>query len=97
MNNEIRQKFDTLISENPSLKGTKLYKSDKASHRLKVELKDGTIIYFGDPNNVAFVDHHNEARRRSYLARSSGIRDRNGKLTADNPHKANFWARHILW
>ena len=97
MNTEVRDKFDKLISENPSLRGSKLYKSDKTNHRLMVILKDGEIIYFGDPHNIAYVDHHDDDRRRSYLARSAGIRDKNGTTTANNPHRANYWSRNILW
>jgi len=43
--------------------------------------------------------HHNysEDARRRYLARSSKIRDKYGRLTKDNKLSANYWSRKLLW
>ena len=35
--------------------------------------------------------------RKSYLARSAGIRNKSGKLTKNDKNSSNFWARKILW
>ena len=35
--------------------------------------------------------------RKSYLARSAGIRNKSGKLTKNDKNPSNFWARKILW
>lgn len=43
--------------------------------------------------------NHNISKnsRKLYLTRSSGIRDKHGNLTRNNPLKANFWTRKIIW
>lgn len=43
------------------------------------------------------VNHLDEERRRLYLVRAEKIRDKNGRLTKDNPLSANFWSINILW
>tara|TARA_Y100001937_G_scaffold117952_1_gene171748 strand:- start:875 stop:1126 length:252 start_codon:yes stop_codon:yes gene_type:complete len=41
--------------------------------------------------------NYSAAARKSYLARSAGIRNKQGKLTKDDKNSANYWARKILW
>jgi|TARA_R100000278_G_scaffold107661_1_gene84448 hypothetical protein len=36
-------------------------------------------------------------QRKSYRARASGIRDKNGNLTYKNKNTPNYWAYHYLW
>lgn len=62
--------------------------------------KDGDkvkLIHFGDKNMEDYTQHKDPERRRNYLKRSAGIRDKNGKLTAQNKLSANYWARKVLW
>ena len=54
-------------------------------------------IHFGAKGMSDFTIHNDEKRRKSYLARASGIRDGRGKLTYNDKNKANFWAIKILW
>lgn len=42
-------------------------------------------------------NHLDKERRKSYIARSSGILDGSGKPTQNNPFSANFWSIRILW
>ena len=44
-----------------------------------------------------FTQHKDKARRENYLKRSGGIKDKSGRLTADNKNSANYWSRTILW
>jgi len=62
-------------------------------------MKDGkkTLIHFGDSNMQDFRQHKDEKRRKSYLARSGGIRNKQGKLTANDKNSANYWSRKVLW
>lgn len=62
-------------------------------------MKDGKkrLIHFGDSNMQDFRQHKDEARRKSYLARSGGIRNKEGKLTANDKNSANYWSRKVLW
>ena len=62
-------------------------------------MKDGKkrILHFGDANMQDFTQHKDEKRRKSYLARSAGIRNKAGKLTKDDKSSANYWSRRVLW
>ncbi len=61
-------------------------------------MKEGKkrLINFGDSSMQDFTQHKDKVRRKSYLARSAGIRDKNGKLTYLDKNSANYWAR-TLW
>ena len=75
-------------------------KSTKKGKKMMVYvMKDGKkrLIHFGDSNMKDFTQHKDEARRKSYLARSGGIRNKQGKLTKNDKNSANYWSRKILW
>ena len=57
----------------------------------------GEIVRFGDRRYEDFTQHHDWARRASFLRRSAGIRDGEGRLTAGNPLSASYWSRRYLW
>ena len=61
-------------------------------------MKDGKkkLIHYGDSNYEDYTQHKDKARRKSYLARSAGIRNKEGKLTKNDKNSANYWAR-TLW
>ena len=61
--------------------------------------KDGRkkLIHFGDSKMKDFTQHKDQKRRKSYLARSAGIRDKEGNLTANNKNTSNYWSRKVLW
>jgi len=44
-----------------------------------------------------FRQHKSQARRKSYLARSAGITDKNGNRTANDKNSKNYWSRKVLW
>ena len=72
----------------------------KANKKFSVYvMKDGKkrLIHFGDSTMEDFTQHKDEKRRKSYLARSAGIRDKSGKLTKDDKNSANYWSRKVLW
>jgi len=76
----------------------KPYKSTKAGKKGMVYvMKDGgkRLIHFGDSSMEDFTQHRDEKRRKSYCARSGGIRNKEGKLPGKN--SANYWSRLILW
>jgi len=55
------------------------------------------LIHFGDASMLDYTQHKDDKRRSSYLARSAGIRDKNGKLTKDDKNSSNYWSRRVLW
>ncbi len=78
----------------------KPFKSSKKGKKMSVYvMKDGKkrLIHFGNSNMEDFTQHKDEKRRKSYLARSGGIKNKEGKLTKDDKNSANFWSRKVLW
>lgn len=55
------------------------------------------LVRFGLRGMEDFTQHKDADRRKNYLARSAGIKDKNGKLTKDDVFSANHWARKTLW
>ena len=43
------------------------------------------------------LDHGDKDRRKNFLTRSAGIKNKEGKLTKDDPFSPNYHARRILW
>ena len=41
--------------------------------------------------------NYSEAARKSYMARSAGIKNKSGQLTKNDKFSANYWARKELW
>ena len=78
----------------------KPYKSNKSGKKGMVYvMKDGKkrLIHFGDSSMQDFTQHKDKDRRKNYLARSGGIKDKSGGLTKNNKNSANYWSRTILW
>ena len=86
-----------MTTEKPLYKPMKSTKSGKKM--MVYVMKDGKkrLIHFGDSNMKDFTQHKDEARRKSYLARSGGIRNKEGKLTKNDKNSANYWSRKVLW
>ena len=80
--------------------------SDKKNKKLSV-IVDGKKIDFGSTLYQNFNDltgllnksflHHDEERKRRYLLRAKGIKDKNGNLTYLNPLSPNWHSIRILW
>jgi hypothetical protein len=73
---------------------------DGASQKKIVLAKKGDevkVVRFGLRGMEDFTQHKNPERRKNYLARSAGIKDKNGKPTKDDVFSANHWARKTLW
>ena len=62
-------------------------------------LKDGKkrLIHFGDAGMEDFTQHHDEVRRKSYLARAKGIKNKSGKFTWLDKNSANYYSVKYLW
>ena len=69
---------------------------------------NGKTIHFGDIKMQQYKDttglglythlnHNDEKRRASYLARAKGIKDKNGNLTWKNKNSANYFSVKFLW
>ena len=71
-------------------------KSTKQGKKMMVYVKgkngNPKLIHFGDTN---YKHNYSAAARKSYCARSGGIRNKEGKLPDKN--SANYWSRKVLW
>tara|TARA_R110000823_G_scaffold299277_1_gene419990 strand:- start:478 stop:768 length:291 start_codon:yes stop_codon:yes gene_type:complete len=91
------KKFDWLISSYIIMELYTPKKSDKPGKVGMVLVKKNgktSKIYFGDSN---YRQNYSKAARKSYLARSAGIKNKQGKLTKNDKNSANYWARKVLW
>jgi len=75
----------------------KPYKSSKAGKKGMVYVKGSAagsrrLIHFGDTN---YRHNYSAEARKSYCARSGGIKDKSGKRPGKD--SANYWSRKILW
>lgn len=62
-------------------------------------MKDGKkrLIHFGDASMTDKRKGASKSQQKSYLARSGGIRNKEGKLTKNDKNSANYWSRKINW
>jgi len=72
-----------------------------ANKKFSVYVKNGKggkkLIHFGDSKMQDFRQHKDPKRRKSYLARAKGIRNKAGQLTWKDKNTANYWSVHFLW
>jgi hypothetical protein len=80
-------------------------KSTRPNKKLMVVV-DGKTIHFGDRKMEQFKDktgiwkskdHGDKERRKRFLARAGGIKNKKGQLTAKMPSSANFHSINVLW
>lgn len=80
-------------------------KSTRKDKKLMV-IVNGKKIHFGARNMEHFkdktgiwksLDHNDPKRRKNYLARAKGIKNKEGKLTKDIETSPNYHAIRILW
>jgi hypothetical protein len=86
--------------------GKYVYEKSTLKNKKLMTKVDGKTIHFGNPQYEHYrdktgiwkeLDHNDEKRRKNYLSRSGGIKDKSGKLTKDDPSSPNYHARLILW
>ena len=92
-------KDPVLVAKSPglctSLKKTNTRQVRKNTATMKARLEKK--IHFGDNRYEDFTMHKDIARRRRYRARSSKIKDKQGRLTYKLKSSPNFWAFNLLW
>tara|TARA_R110000744_G_scaffold361588_2_gene469379 strand:+ start:1638 stop:1916 length:279 start_codon:yes stop_codon:yes gene_type:complete len=85
--------------QKPLYKPFKYKGKGKFKYSVYVKNKTGNtkIIHFGHSDYQDFTQHKDEKRRKSYLARAKGIKDKQGNLTWKNKNSKNYWAIRYLW
>ena len=71
--------------------------SSRLHKKYQITLPDGKIIHFGQRGYSDYIEHKDPERRQRYLARAKKIKDKNGKLTANDPLSPNYYAIRLLW
>ena len=83
----------TLTAPPSDFKTTKpMYKPYKSSNA-----KKKGMVYVSSNGAKKLIHFGDSSMRKNYLARSAGIKDKQGNLTAKNKNSANYWARKMLW
>ena len=83
-------------------------KSTRKGKKYMVRTPKGKLIHFGASDMEQYKDstglglyshkdHGDKKRRKSYLARAKGIKDKNGNLTWKDKESANYYSVHYLW
>ncbi len=83
-------------------------KSTRKGKKYMVVAPNGKTIHFGSSSMqqykdttglglYTYLDHNDEKRRASYLARAKGIRNKKGELTYLDKNSANYYAYKFLW
>lgn len=78
----------------------KPFKSTKKGKKFSVYvMKDGKkrLIHFGDSNMKDYTQHKDPKRRKAYLARAKGIKNKKGELTYKLKYSPNYWSVRFLW
>jgi len=78
----------------------KPFKSKAKNKKFSVYvMKDGKkkLINYGDSRYEDFTQHKDKERRKSYLLRAKGIRNKKGELTWKDKNSANYWSVKTLW
>tara|TARA_Y100001973_G_scaffold99147_1_gene157917 strand:- start:8868 stop:10199 length:1332 start_codon:yes stop_codon:yes gene_type:complete len=72
-------------------------KSDRPNKKKMVLVKRGDkikLVHFG---HSSYKHNYSKKAKSNYLSRSGGIRDKEGRLTKNDPFSPNYWARKVLW
>lgn len=83
-------------------------KSNRSGKKYMVLAPHGKWVHFGDINMQHYkdstplklyshLDHNDLQRRKSYLARAKGIKNKMGELTYKDKNSANYYSTHYLW
>ena len=88
--------MEKLRSKALSLGATGFGKSTRTGKKYYV-VYDGKTIHFGATGYDDYTTHRDPERRRRYLKRAKAIHNRQGELTYNNKHSANYWGINLLW
>lgn len=86
----------------------KFEKSTRKNKKYMVISPSGKKIHFGDTRYEHFkdrtplklyshLDHNDKERRKNYLKRAKGIKNKSGDLTYKDKESANYYAVKYLW
>ena len=71
--------------------------SKRKDKKYLVTLESGKKIHFGSTKHEDYLSHKDDDRRKKYLKRAKGIKNKQGELTFEKPESANYWSIKLLW
>ncbi len=86
--------------------GKYMYEKSTRKGKKLMTMVQGKTIHFGDSSMQQFkdrtsiwkkLDHGDKTRRKSFLARSKGIKLKDGSLAWKNPMSPAYHSVRILW
>lgn len=85
-------------SVTPSQKKYSVYVKDESNNIKLIHFGDSSMQQFHDKIGLYnHLDHNNYDRRRRYLARARGIKDRYGRYTYKLKWSPNYYSVKYLW
>ena len=84
-------------TEKPLYKPVHSTKAGKKGMVYVMKGRSKRLIHFGDSSMTDKRKGASAAQQKSYLARSGGIRNKEGKLTKNDKNSANYWSRKVNW
>jgi len=88
--------FDYQKSTNPNKKLMTVV--ERGGKKKTVHFGSRAMEQFKDRTGIwKSKDHGDKQRRKNFLSRSGGIKNKEGKLTKDDPFSPNYHSRKILW
>ena len=87
-----------------------IFQKSTRKNKKYMVLYNGNWIHFGDLSKpsqqyrdstplklYSNLDHLDEVRKKSYLSRAKGIKDKNGNLTYQDKNSPNYYSINFLW
>jgi hypothetical protein len=85
-----------------------IFQKSTRKNKKYMVLYNGNWIHFGSTLHSQYkdttplklysnLDHLDEVRKKSYLSRAKGIKDKNGNLTYQDKNSPNYYSINFLW
>lgn len=68
-----------------------------SQHKRMVLAKKGDKVKLVRFGHKGYGHNISPERKKNYLTRSAGIRNKSGELTKNDKFSANYWSRRVLW
>lgn len=83
-------------------------KSTRKNKKYMVKTPSNKWVHFGDSRMEQYkdttglklysnLDHNDEKRKKNFLARAKGIKNKSGELTYKDPESSNYYSINYLW
>ena len=97
----LRFYYPNINMDNLYKKAIKLGGSDfgisTTQHKRFFVVYDGRIIHFGSKHAKTFIDHHDDDKRKAWIARHSKIKNKDGQYVIHLKTSPSYWSCKILW